>query len=244
MCAFIVGAVLLIFFIASAGSWLEQNPWGWLVVLASIGLVAAVWYLMRKRKIANGLVALQRIADELEVIVTNFADIDSFLALRKGEKAIYERSEVQLREYKRTGSTYKGGNAGVIIRATSNVGFTLGGSQGSMTPNPEEQTIIDTGTAIFTNQRILFAGPNHTREWEFDKLITYSTGDNGFVVDLAVSNRTRASALAADSANGITPGIMATICIELFQNGEESARAWAQELITDIRKKVAEHKNK
>ena len=157
MCAFIVGAVLLIFFIASAGSWLEQNPWGWLVVLASIGLVAAVWYLMRKRKIANGLVALQRIADELEVIVTNFADIDSFLALRKGEKAIYERSEVQLREYKRTGSTYKGGNAGVIIRATNNVGFTLGGSQGSMTPNPEEQTIIDTGTAIFTNQRILQA---------------------------------------------------------------------------------------
>lgn len=199
---------------------------------------------MRKSKIANGMVAMERIADELEVIVKDFADIDGFLALRKGEKAIYERSEVQLREYKGTGSTYKGGNAGVIVRATQNIGVTLGGSRGSMTPNPEEQTVIDTGTAIFTNQRILFAGPNHAREWEFDRLITFATGDNGFVVDLAVSNRTRVSTLAADRATGITPGIMAAICVELFQDGEESARAAAQELITDIRSKVADFKAK
>ena len=244
MCGVIAGLVILIVVIGSASSWLEQNPWGSLLIPLSIGLIAAVWYLLRKSKIENGMVAMERIADELEVIAKDFADIDSFLALRKGEKAIYERGEVQLREYKGTGSTYKGGNAGVIIRATNNVGFTLGGSQGSMTPNPEEQTIIDTGTAIFTNQRILFAGPNHAREWEFDKLITFSTAENGFVVDLAVSNRTRVSALAADSATGITPGIMASICIELFQDGEEAARASAQELIDDIRQKAAQFKAK
>jgi hypothetical protein len=37
---------------------------------------------------------------------------------------------------------------------------------------------------------------------------------------------------------------MAAICIELFQDGEESARASAQELIADIRKKAAEFKAK
>ena len=244
MLLFAIGIIAILFLAASLGSWLEENPVGYLLVILCVGLIAAVWYLLRKSKIENGMVAMERIADELEVIAKDFADIDSFLALRKGEKAIYERGEVQLREYKGTGSTYKGGNAGVIIRATNNVGFTFGGSQGSMTPNPEEQTIIDTGTAIFTNQRILFAGPNHAREWEFDKLITFATGDNGFVVDLAVSNRSRVSALAADSATGITPGIMASICIELFQDGEESARASAQELIDDIRKKAAEFKAK
>lgn len=242
MCAFIVGLVFLVLFVASAGNWLEQNPWGWLVVFLCVGLVAAVWFLMRKSRIENNMVAMERIADELEVIVKDFADIDGFLALRKGEKAIYQRSEVQLREYKGTGSTYQGGNAGVIVRATDNIGVTLGGSRGSLTPNPEEQTVIDIGTAIFTNQRILFAGPNHAREWEFDKLITFSTGDNGFVVDLAVSNRSRASTLAADSSTGITPGIMAAICVEMFQDGEEAARASAQALIQDIRKKVADFK--
>ncbi len=240
MCGLIAGLVVLIVVIGSASSWLEQNPWGSLLIPVSIGLIAAVWYLLRKSKIENNMIAMERIADELEVIVKDFADIDGFLALRKGEKAIYQRDEVQLREYKGTGSSYKGGNAGVIIRATDNVGFTLGGSQGSLTPNPEEQTIIDTGTAIFTNQRILFAGPNHAREWEFDKLINFQTGDNGFVADLAVSNRTRVSALAADSATGITPGIMASICIELFKDGEEEARVVAQELIADIRKKAAD----
>lgn len=244
MCAFIVGLVFLILFVASAGNWLEQNPWGWLVVFLCIGLVAAVWFLIRKSRIENNMVAMERIADELEVIVKDFADIDGFLALRKGEKAIYQRAEVQLREYKGTGSTYQGGNAGVIVRATDNIGVTLGGSRGSLTPNPEEQTVIDIGTAIFTNQRILFAGPNHAREWEFDKLITFSTGDNGFVVDLAVSNRSRTSTLAADSATGITPGIMAAICVEMFQDGEEAARASAQALIQDIRKKVADFKGK
>ena len=83
-----------------------------------------------------------------------------------------------------------------------------------------------------------------TSEWEFDKLINFQTGDNGFVADLAVTNRTRVSALAADSATGITPGIMASICIELFKDGEEAARVVAQELIADIRKKAAEFKGK
>jgi hypothetical protein len=244
MFALIVGFIFLLMFIGAAGSWLEQNPWGWLLVFLCIGLTAAVWYLLRQNKIENGMVAMERIADQLEEITKDFAAIDTYLSLQKGEKVIYERGEVELREYKGTGSSFKSANAGVIVRATDNIGVTLGGSDGSITPNPEEQTTIDVGTAIFTNQRILFAGPNHAREWDFSKLINFATGDNGFVADLAVSNRTRVSALAADSATGITPGIMASICIELFQDGEESARASAKDLIDDIRQKAAEFKAK
>jgi hypothetical protein len=244
MCALIVGLVFLLMFLASAGSWLEQNPSGWLVVFLCIGLTAAVWYLLRKSKIENNMGYMLRIADELETITSKFEGLDTYLSLQKGEKVIYQRGDVQLREYKGTGSTFQSGNAGVIVRATQNIGVTLGGSRGSLTPNPEEQTVIDTGTAIFTNQRILFAGPNHAREWEFDKLINFSTGDNGFVADIAVSNRTRVSAIAGDSQYGITPGIMASICIDLFQDGEDKARASAQELIQDIRNKAAAYSKK
>ena len=239
MCAFIVGAVLLIFFIASAGSWLEQNPEAWWVVFLVIGVIAIALYLLRRSKIENNRAYLLRIADELEVIIASFASIDTYLTLQKGEKAIYERDGVELREYKGTGSSFQSGNAGVIVRATNNIGVTLGGSRGSLTPNPDQQTTIDVGNVIFTNQRILFAGPNHAREWEFSKLINFSTGDNGFVADIAVSNRPRVSAIAADSQYGITPGIMASICIDLFQDGEDKARATVQELIDDIRTKAA-----
>jgi hypothetical protein len=239
MCGFIAGVVVLLFVFISTGNFLQQNPEAWWVVFLLIGAVVAVWFWLRRIKIENNRTYLLRIADELEAIISNFASIDTYLTLQKGEKAIYERGEVQLREYKSTGSSFQSGNAGVIVRATDNIGVTLGGSRGSLTRNPEQQTVIDVGSVIFTNQRILFAGPNHAREWEFSKLINFSTGDNGFVADIAVSNRPRVSAIAGDSQHGITPGIMASICIDLFQDGEEKARAKAQQLINNIRSKAA-----
>jgi hypothetical protein len=244
MCGFIAGVLVLIFVFVSTSNYLQQNPEYWWVVFLIIGLIAIGWYLLRRMKIENNRIYLLRIADELEAIIANFASIDTYLSLQKGEKTIYERGGVQLREYKGTGSSFQSGNAGVIVRATNNIGVTLGGSRGSLTPNPEQQTVIDVGTLIFTNQRILFAGPNHAREWEFSKLINFSTGDNGFVADIAVSNRPRVSAIAADSQYGITPGIMASICIDLFQDGEDKARATAQELIDGIRSIAAEQGKK
>jgi hypothetical protein len=244
MCGFIVGFIFLLLFIASAGSFLQQNPEAWWVIFLIIGAIAIAVYLFRRIKVENNRTYLLRIADELEAIIADFANIDTYLTLQKGEKAIYERGGVQLREYKGTGSSFQSGNAGVIVRATNNIGVTLGGSRGSLTPNPEQQTVIDVGTLIFTNQRILFAGPNHAREWEFSKLINFSTGDNGFVADIAVSNRPRVSAIAGDSQHGITPGIMASICIDLFQDGEDKARATAQELIDGIRTKAAANNKK
>jgi hypothetical protein len=244
MCGFIAGVLVLIFVFVSTSNYLQQNPEYWWVVFLIIGLIAIGWYLLRRMKIADNRTYLLRIADELEAIIANFASIDTYLSLQKGEKAIYERGGVQLREYKGTGSSFQSGNAGVIVRATNNIGVTLGGSRGSLTPNPEQQTVIDVGTLIFTNQRILFAGPNHAREWELSKLINFSTGDNGFVADIAVSNRPRVSAIAADSQHGITPGIMASICIDLFQDGEDKARATAQELIDGIRTKAAANNRK
>ncbi len=244
MCGFIAGVLVLIFVFVSTSNFLQQNPEYWWVIFLIIAAIAIAVYLLRRMKIADNRTYLLRIADELEAIIADFANIDTYLTLQKGEKAIYERGGVQLREYKGTGSSFQSGNAGVIVRATNNIGVTLGGSRGSLTPNPEQQTVIDVGTLIFTNQRILFAGPNHAREWEFSKLINFSTGDNGFVADIAVSNRPRVSAIAGDSQHGITPGIMASICIDLFQDGEDKARATAQELIDGIRTKAAANNRK
>jgi hypothetical protein len=244
MCGFIAGVLVLIFVFVSTSNYLQQNPEYWWVIFLIIAAIAIAVYLFRRIKVENNRTYLLRIADELEAIIADFANIDTYLTLQKGEKAIYERGGVQLREYKGTGSSFQSGNAGVIVRATNNIGVTLGGSRGSLTPNPEQQTVIDVGTLIFTNQRILFAGPNHAREWEFSKLINFSTGDNGFVADIAVSNRPRVSAIAGDSQHGITPGIMASICIDLFQDGEDKARATAQELIDGIRTKAAANNRK
>jgi hypothetical protein len=136
--AAIIGFIFILFLISSAGSWLEQHPEGWFLVILCVGLIAGLWYFMRKSKIENNMAYMLRIANELETITEKFAPIDTYLSLRKGEKAIYERGSVELREYKGTGSSIKSANAGVIVRATNNIGVTVGGSNGSITPNPEE----------------------------------------------------------------------------------------------------------
>lgn len=239
----VVGLLIVLALIAAGGSWLEDNPAGWFLVILVVALTVIVWRIVRKNSMDSRAAAMIQMADDLESVVADFGGVESYLALRKDEKVIYERGEVQLREYKGTGSRISSTYGGVNIRATKNVSFSVGGSDGAITPNPEEQTVIDVGTAIFTNQRILFAGPNHSREWEFEKLINLAAGDNGFVVDIAVSNRNKVSALAGDNKTGITPGIMATICVEMFQDGEEVARDSAMTIVNDIRAKAAEYRD-
>lgn len=243
MAILVVIAILLVLgFLSWGGQWLQANPIGWFFV----ALVALLTFLVVRIKLKDRndgkAEVMEAMANEIERVVGSLTGVESYLSLRPGEKVFYERDEVQLREYKGTGSRLKSTYGGINIRATKNLGFSIGGSDGSITPNPEEQTTIDVGSAIFTNQRILFAGPNHSREFDFNKLIDLEIGDNGFVVDIAVSNRNKVSALAADSRTGITPGIMASICVEAFQNGEEAARSEGLKIAGDIKAQIADYR--
>lgn len=239
-----IGILAIVLMVAWLLTELQQQPVGWLSLVLFAVFAVAIWRLLRKQRIERKMGHMGKLADQLEAVVRDFGGIDTYLALRKGEKVIYERGLVELRKYKGAGSKISSSYGGVNLRVSKNVSFSVGGSDGNITPNPEEQTTIDVGTAIFTNQKILFAGPNHAREWDLDKLINLFAGDNGFEVDLAMSNRHKASTLAADSRKGITPGIMAVICVEMFQEGEEAARAETMKIVQDVRDKTAEYWSK
>ena len=99
--------------------------------------------------------------------------------------------------------------------------------------------MLDTGKAIFTNQRVIFVGPNHNREWELNKLLDLQIGDNGYEVTAAVSNRNKTSALAADAAGGITPGILFGIAVLLSKEDEEEARKLAGDIASHIETQYA-----
>ena len=99
--------------------------------------------------------------------------------------------------------------------------------------------MLDTGKAIFTNQRVIFVGPNHNREWELDKLLDLQIGDNGYEVTAAVSNRNKTSALAADASTGITPGIAFAMAVLLSKEDEDEARKLAGDVASQIEAQYA-----
>ena len=217
----------------------QDNP----VPLIAVGVLAvagAVLYLLsiRTRK-SNDLVRLQNIAALLEGLSKNItdkktSDIAGFAA-EKGETPIYKLSNVALTEYRSTGSSYSGGSQGVSIRIAKGLSYRVGSNKGQLLRNPEQLTVIDNGSAIFTDQRIVFVGSNVNREWELNKLLDVNVGTNGVFVNMAVSNRQKNSGLQSTDTSDITPGLLAAIAIEAHNKGFKGASDIADQYITEMK---------
>lgn len=89
--------------------------------------------------------------------------------------------------------------------------------------NPEALTVIDTGDATFTNQRVVFGGQSQTREWAFDKLVDFDAGDNGTQVMISVSNRQKVSGLHALSVQQAQPGLLLEVALAYAKDGKKAA---------------------
>ncbi len=215
--------------------WLINDPSGWFFVLFVVLLVGVIIFATQKARQSKSVAELVAMARQLRRFEREIPRLaDSFLALEKNEFAFYERSGVQLREYKSPGRESSGAFGGVGVRLTKGISVAGGGYKGQSRAKPEELTVLDTGKAIFTNQRVIFVGPNHNREWELDKLLDLQIGDNGYEVSAAVSNRNRTSALAADASSGITPGILFAIAVQLSKGDEQEAKKTAGDVANQI----------
>ncbi len=215
--------------------WLINNPSAWYFVIFVVLVVAAIMFAANKSRQSKSIVALAAMAKELRKIENEVPRLSGiFLALEPGEFAFYERSNVQLREYKSPGRESSGAFGGVGVRLTKGISVGGGGYKGQSRAKPEELTVLDTGKTIFTNQRVIFVGPNHNREWELDKLLDLQISDNGYEVSAAVSNRNRTSALAADASSGITPGILFAIAVQLSKGDEQEAKRTAGDIAGQI----------
>lgn len=216
-----------------------STPAGW-VLLIVVGLI--IWmavYQIRVSKQEKFLNGLSHQADQLSLVASGkIQDTALAMALNKGEKVLATLPYTLLTEYQSTGSSYSGGNAGVSFPLFGSVRGNVGGQGGQITKNPEQLMAIDTGTSIFTNQRIVFSGAKFVRDWDLDKVVSLEPGPNGFNVKIAVSNQSRTSGLQSPDMNLFGPGYLAAYAFNYHQNGAASAKKWADELVTQIRQTV------
>ena len=228
----------LIFFVAviwALGYWVFSSPENLVFAIVILAVLVFVGYLWRKRVLDDRVQRNVQMAQKLKALATEIRpNDDSYLRLNPKEFVFYELRGVELREYRSTGSSFKGGYLGGNVKLTDGISVSGGGNSGQFTPNEEESTTIDVGTVTYTNQRVLFTGSKQTREWDLSKLIGLDVGVSGQIVTINVSNMSKANALAADASVGITPGILFAMAAELNQNGEAAAKEIANKTAEDI----------
>src|SRR5438270_3042221 len=99
------------------------------------------------------------------------------LALKKDERAFLTLTGAGLVEARRGPGHWQGGYSGFSFRVAKGVRYHVGGTRGHYMQGQEAPTVIDTGTATITDQRVVFQGTKRTREWAFVKLLGYQHFD-------------------------------------------------------------------
>lgn len=118
--------------------------------------------------------------------------VPNSLMQKPGEHTLWSATGI-FHETGRTPSSYVGGSSGVSIPVGAGIRFRVGAMRGQVVPGEEQQMDKDQGVVMLTTERLIFTGPNHTREWDFDKLLMASTTDDESDYFLSVSNRQKTS---------------------------------------------------
>jgi hypothetical protein len=146
--------------------------------------------------------------ETLKKIITVFTaasngedSVPNTLMQKKGEHTLWSATGI-FHETGRTPSQYVGGSSGVSIPVGAGIRFRVGAMRGQVIPGEELQVDKDQGVVMLTTERLIFTGPNHTREWDFDKLLMLSTTDDESDYFISVSNRQKTSGVRFDVRTG------------------------------------------
>ena len=144
----------------------------------------------------------------LKKLITVFTDaaagkdsVPNTLMQKPGEHTLWSATGI-FHETGRTASQYVGGSTGVSIPIGGGIRFRVGAMKGQVIPGQELQVDKDQGVVMLTNERLIFSGPMHSREWDFDKLLHLSTTDDDSDYFISVSNRQKSSGVRFDPATG------------------------------------------
>jgi len=126
-------------------------------------------------------------------------NINLALVLRRNERAFFTLTGAGLVEPRRGAGQWVGGYSGFSFRVAKGVRYHVGQTRGHHQAGAEQPTVIDTGTASITDQRVVFQGAKQTREWAFSKLLGYQHFDSPPWTAIQVSNRQKTSGILCDA---------------------------------------------
>lgn len=129
-----------------------------------------------------------------------FEPFDTAFVLKSGEYAVASLSGIGLVQTTRAPSKYQGGYGGVSFPLFGSVRGHVGGARGRAVRGDESLTVVDTGDALVTNQRMMFMGTTHAQEWSFTDLMACEHLPGGITI-FAVSGQPKTSGIGYGELN-------------------------------------------
>jgi hypothetical protein len=120
---------------------------------------------------------------------------DAPIDLRRGESRFFTLASADLVEPRRGPGHRVGGYSGPSFRIARGVYWHMGRSASTYIPGEERPTVIDSGTAVVTNLRVVFTGTKQARELLFAKLIAYEHDAEAETTSFQMSNRQRVTGI-------------------------------------------------
>src|SRR4051794_33865208 len=116
------------------------------------------------------------------------------MPLAPGERVFSVLERASLVEPRRRPERWSSGYTGFSFRLAR--GLRYRGTAGAKKePGEEAPAAVDTGTAAFTDRRVVFVGSRRTREWAFGKLLGYHNDGRVPLTLFHVANREKVSGL-------------------------------------------------
>lgn len=109
-------------------------------------------------------------------------DNDYGFMLKPGEFAIAHLQGAAYIETVKAPTRYSGGYGGVSFPIFGRVRLNTGRMGGKIVQGSESISSTDSGNALITNTRVMFAGTKRTKEWRFDKMMSCSHLPGGITI--------------------------------------------------------------
>ena len=140
--------------------------------------------------------------------------------LKKGEVVHLVLNDVGLVEPRRGPTQWVGGSQGVSFKVAKGVRYRVGATRGHVVQGEERPVVIDSGTGVVTNQRMMFIGTKRSTEWAYSKLLGFSLEEEGVAL-FNVSNRQKASGFAYEPDVDHIVDAVISATAAAFQGAEE-----------------------
>ncbi|MFM6963844.1 MAG: hypothetical protein ACKOWJ_06270 [Micrococcales bacterium] len=207
----------------------------------SVALIIFAIVKASKGKHTKNLQNLNNTVSQIQAWMANPVQNESTFLTAKGEKTFFNLENIDLMEYQSTGSTFESVHGGVIFPIVGRVRGVAGVSKGESTKKPEALTPVDKGRVVITDKQIVFIGEKENREWSFDKLVDVQAGPNGLWAKLAASNQKKNAFLQHLEHDQVPVGAAIGIATSWVTGSEETAMTYANNLIAEFNKTIAEN---